>query len=93
MAYVVESQQDLLDALNTFLHESIVLPPGEWDKKTLLPIMDRTRQKVLKKRTKRDEHKAAGEASVICQTHKGKKSVLVVYCLCYHYYYLGLFMV
>ena len=30
---------DLLDALDEFLDDSIVLPPGDWDENLLLPVM------------------------------------------------------
>lgn len=60
IAYEAESRQDLLDALNAFLHDSIVLPPGEWDKKTLLPIMEKTQHNVLKKRRKESQKTAVG---------------------------------
>ncbi|XP_074641945.1 anion exchange protein 3-like isoform X2 [Tubulanus polymorphus] len=39
-AYRADERQDLLDAINEFLDDSVVLPPGDWDQKTLLPIMD-----------------------------------------------------
>lgn len=64
MAYTAEEKQDLLDAINSFLDESIVLPPGEWDKETLLPIMDMARKKKLAKK-KKDEEKASGYLSLV----------------------------
>ena len=30
---------DLLDAIDEFLDDSIVLPPGDWDENLLLPVM------------------------------------------------------
>ncbi|ESO03251.1 hypothetical protein HELRODRAFT_138927, partial [Helobdella robusta] len=31
-AYVAAHRSDILDSLNDFLKDSMVLPPGEWDK-------------------------------------------------------------
>ena len=37
-AYRVERKQELLGAINEFLDDSVVLPPGDWDEKHILPI-------------------------------------------------------
>ena len=55
IAYKADSRQDLIDAINEFLDDSMVLPPGEWDKKTLLPIMDMARKKSKAKRKLREK--------------------------------------
>ena len=39
MAYSAEIKEDFLDAMDKFLDDSIVLPPGDWDEDLLLPIM------------------------------------------------------
>uniref|UniRef100_A0A147BN19 Anion exchange protein n=3 Tax=Ixodes ricinus TaxID=34613 RepID=A0A147BN19_IXORI len=39
-AYKAEDRRDLLRAINEFLDDSIVLPPGDWDRKSLLPVDD-----------------------------------------------------
>ena len=46
-----------MHAINEFLNESIVLPPGDWDQKTLLPVMDmaRKRAKTRRKKLKKQE--------------------------------------
>ena len=38
VAYNVEEKHELLNAINTFLDDSVVLPPGDWDRKHILPI-------------------------------------------------------
>merc|ERR1712106_313779 len=38
VAYRVEEKQELLNAINEFLDDSVVLPPGDWDRKHILPI-------------------------------------------------------
>lgn len=39
LAYEARSRVDLLSALNTFLDDSIVLSPGDWDRHLLLPLL------------------------------------------------------
>jgi len=38
VAYRVEEKHELLHAINEFLDDSVVLPPGDWDRKHILPI-------------------------------------------------------
>ncbi len=59
VAYTADEKQDLLGAINEFLDDSIVLPPGNWDKDTLLPIMDmqRKRQQARKRKQEKEEKK------------------------------------
>merc|ERR1719410_393474 len=38
VAYKVEEKHELLSAINTFLDDSVVLPPGDWDRKHIMPI-------------------------------------------------------
>ncbi|EDV26845.1 uncharacterized protein TRIADDRAFT_54168 [Trichoplax adhaerens] len=37
-AYAAETRMDLLNAINQFLDQSVVLPPGDWDKDMLDPV-------------------------------------------------------
>ena len=60
MAYKADGRQDLLDSIFSFLDDSLVLPPGDWDRKTLLPIMDMARKKARQNRKKLE---GAGEVS------------------------------
>ena len=39
LAYRADSREDLLSAINEFLDDTVVLPPGEWDRSVLLPIL------------------------------------------------------
>ena len=57
IAYKAETRSEILHAINEFLNESIVLPPGDWDQKTLLPVMDmaRKRAKIRRKKIKKQE--------------------------------------
>lgn len=46
MAYSALSREELLDAMDQFLDDSIVLPPGDWDQDLILPLMhERTENK------------------------------------------------
>lgn len=38
VAYQADDRHDLMRAINEFLDDSIVLPPGDWESKSLLPI-------------------------------------------------------
>lgn len=52
-SYQADDRQDLLDGINKFLDTSIVLPPCEWDKNTLLPILLMAKATLRRKRTRR----------------------------------------
>lgn len=39
VAYSADSRDDLLQAINEFLVDTLVLPPGNWDRSVLLPIL------------------------------------------------------
>ena len=41
-AYGIESKDELLKAINDFLDESLVLPPGDWASSKLLSIQEIT---------------------------------------------------
>lgn len=58
LAYTADNRKVLLSAINEFLDDSIVLPPGDWEHKELLPIEElkakseairRRKESVLKK--------------------------------------------
>lgn len=51
IAYQAMDRRDLLSGINDFFSDSIVLPPGEFDKELLLPIIETA--KVKNNNTKR----------------------------------------
>ena len=55
MAYKVEEKQELLHAINEFLDDSVVLPPGDWDMKHILPINE-----IMEMRQRRKTRKGDG---------------------------------
>ncbi|XP_033102443.1 band 3 anion transport protein-like isoform X2 [Anneissia japonica] len=70
IAYKADCRQDLLGAINEFIDDSIVLPPGEWDKDLLLPILRHQNRKVKKRqesRRKKEEETAIDSGEVVQQ--------------------------
>ena len=53
ICYSFESKSDLFTVINSFLDESIVLPPGDWASKNLLNFQDLQEMKLKKKATKK----------------------------------------
>ena len=43
-AYSALCRNDIMDAIDNFLDDSIVLPPGDWDQDLLVPIMQERNQ-------------------------------------------------
>ena len=39
MAYSALNREELLEGIRSFLDDSLVLPPGDWDEDLLLPVM------------------------------------------------------
>ncbi|XP_014667430.1 PREDICTED: anion exchange protein 3-like [Priapulus caudatus] len=64
VAYTADGGQDLKVAINNFLDTSVVLPPGHWDKKTLVGIAEMQREEMEKqavRKAKRQRHAAEKE--------------------------------
>jgi len=49
----------MLDGINSFLQDSIVLPPGEYDQQKLQPIVDMARERVRSQQAKKALRKAS----------------------------------
>lgn len=62
IAYKTESRNELLSAINEFLDDSIVLPPGDWERQALLPIEELKAKSDAIKRRKQNALKKAQEA-------------------------------
>nr|XP_022905719.1 anion exchange protein 2 isoform X2 [Onthophagus taurus] len=51
LAYTADNRKVLLSAINEFLDDSIVLPPGDWEHKALLPIEElKAKSEAIKRR-------------------------------------------
>ncbi|XP_022124863.2 anion exchange protein 2 isoform X1 [Pieris rapae] len=66
IAYKAEDRHELLSAINEFLDDSIVLPPGDWERQALLPFEELRAKSEMIRRRKRDaiEKKRAATATV-----------------------------
>ncbi|GFU39401.1 anion exchange protein 2 [Nephila pilipes] len=54
-AYRAKSKKDLLHAINNFLDTSTVVPPGKWEKQSLLPLDEIRRKSLVPPRKHKDE--------------------------------------
>lgn len=53
IAYKADDRRDLLSAVNEFLDDSIVLPPGDWESQALLPVDElRAKSEMIRRRKK-----------------------------------------
>jgi len=52
VAYKVEEKNEILHAINTFLDDSVVLPPGDWDRKHIMPVKEIMEMKQRRKNRK-----------------------------------------
>lgn len=66
IAFGAYDRKALLSAINEFLDDSIVLPPGNWERKALLPIEElKAKSEQIRKR-KENALKKAAEAQGNC---------------------------
>lgn len=54
IAYKADDRRELLSAINEFLDDSIVLPPGDWERQALLPFEELRAKSEMIRRRKRD---------------------------------------
>ena len=80
IAYKADDRRELLSAINEFLDDSIVLPPGDWERQALLPFEELRAKSEMIRRRKRDalERKRATAAAVtpITPAFDEKKALL-----------------
>lgn len=51
VAYKANERRELLSAINEFLDDSIVLPPGDWERQALLPFDElKTKSEAIRRR-------------------------------------------
>lgn len=63
IAYRADNRKALLSAINEFLDDSIVLPPGDWERQALLPIEEIKAKSELIKKRKENALKKASETT------------------------------
>ena len=60
--YKIQGKRELLSAMNDFLDESVVLPPGDWDSKNLISLSEiQSLRDAKKKRAEEKENKEQAE--------------------------------
>lgn len=66
LAYKADDRKELLSGINEFLDDSIVLPPGDWERQTLLPFEELRAKSEMIRRRKLDalERRRASAAGV-----------------------------
>lgn len=65
IAYKADNRKALLSAINEFLDDSIVLPPGDWERQALLPIEEiKAKSEAIRKRKEYAMKKAIEVAGV-----------------------------
>ncbi|XP_071493333.1 band 3 anion transport protein-like [Diadema antillarum] len=73
-AYTAETMRDLLTAMNTFIDHTIVLPPGDWDRELLLPVLRMQNEKMKKMRAEQqlleEAEEMDGDLRIIDPTSK-----------------------
>uniref|UniRef100_A0A1A9WG61 Anion exchange protein n=1 Tax=Glossina brevipalpis TaxID=37001 RepID=A0A1A9WG61_9MUSC len=80
IAYKADDRKDLLSAINEFLDDSIVLPPGNWDRHDLLPFEELKAKKdwIRSRKTKalqiKKELKEKATNKEICKVSVEKKA-------------------
>ncbi|XP_012266034.2 band 3 anion transport protein isoform X2 [Athalia rosae] len=74
IAYKANERRELLSAINEFLDDSIVLPPGDWERQALLPFdelkakseaIKRRKAKALEKKAKPTQSDAAAKKALL----------------------------
>jgi len=65
VAYKANERRELLSAINEFLDDSIVLPPGDWERQALLPFdeLKAKSEAIRKRKAKALEEKSKPEQS------------------------------
>lgn len=78
IAYRADDRRDLLSAINEFLDDSIVLPPGDWERQALLPLEELRAKSDMIRRRKRDalERKRAASVAAAPPAADDKKALL-----------------
>lgn len=81
VAYKANERRELLSAINEFLDDSIVLPPGDWERQALLPFNElKAKSEAIKRRkAKAIEDKKKQIQSDSTTTKKGWKTQSLSY--------------
>ncbi|CAF4754662.1 unnamed protein product [Rotaria sp. Silwood1] len=75
-AYQAMDRRDLLNGVNDFLSDSIVLPPGDFDKELLLPIIETARLKKLNAKRRSTRARSQNSDRPTDQEHRPSQVIL-----------------
>lgn len=72
IAYKADDRKELLSAINEFLDDSIVLPPGKWDREHLLPFeeLKEKNEYIRNRKNKAIEEKLKGQTLLSSEDEK-----------------------
>ncbi|KAI5701573.1 hypothetical protein M8J75_010969 [Diaphorina citri] len=74
IAYKAMERRDLLSAINEFLDCSIVLPPGDWERKALLPFRElKAKNEAIRRRQSRTQDAAEAQKLLLLGEDGDKK--------------------
>lgn len=74
IAYKADDRKELLSAINEFLDDSIVLPPGKWDKEHLLPFEElREKNEYIRNRKNKAIAEEKMKEKVVMSSEEEKK--------------------
>ncbi|XP_045783924.1 anion exchange protein 3 isoform X2 [Maniola jurtina] len=77
IAYKADDRRELLSAINEFLDDSIVLPPGDWERQALLPFEElRAKSEMIRKR-KLNAQQRKREADITTAPPSDEKKALL----------------
>ncbi|XP_011052103.1 PREDICTED: band 3 anion transport protein isoform X3 [Acromyrmex echinatior] len=83
VAYKANERRELLSAINEFLDDSIVLPPGNWERQALLPFDElkakseairKRKAKALEEKSKPEQDEAAAKKALLAGEEEKKSS-------------------
>lgn len=76
LAYKAQDRRELLSGINEFLDDSIVLPPGDWDRQALLPFEELRAKSEMIRRRKRDALERRRASAAAAATPDEKQALL-----------------
>ncbi|XP_001601955.2 band 3 anion transport protein isoform X3 [Nasonia vitripennis] len=79
IAYKANERRELLSAINEFLDDSIVLPPGDWERQALLPFGElKAKSEAIRKRKAKaiEEKKKKQQQQIQSENAAAKKALL-----------------
>ncbi|XP_026758395.3 band 3 anion transport protein isoform X3 [Galleria mellonella] len=77
IAYKADDRRELLSAINEFLDDSIVLPPGDWERQALLPIDELKAKSQMIRRRKQNALEKKRAASEVETPASDEKKALI----------------